>query len=67
MRDIRAGEELLWDYDMSEDSDWRMECRCGSVSCRKIIGAFSLTPQSVRDKYHGYISDWLVVKYGLGA
>ncbi len=65
MRDIATGEELFWDYDMSEDSDWRMNCLCGAPSCRKVIGAFRLLPQEVRDKYRGYISDWLVEKYGL--
>lgn len=65
MRDIQKGEELTWDYDMTEDDGWRMECSCGSPICRKIIGAFGLAPQSIREKYKGYISDWLVKKYNL--
>ncbi|MBP6942963.1 MAG: SET domain-containing protein-lysine N-methyltransferase [Candidatus Buchananbacteria bacterium] len=65
MNDIKEGEELLWDYDMTEDSDWRMECLCGTPSCRKIIGSFSLVPNTVRQKYKGYISDWLIEKYKL--
>lgn len=63
MRDINKGEELTFDYEMTEDSDWRMECQCGSESCRKIIGAYSNMPELVRQKYKGYISDWLVKKY----
>ncbi len=65
MRDIKKGEELTWDYDMTEDSDWRMKCECGAQSCRKVIGSFSLVPSEIREKYKGYISDWLVQKYGL--
>lgn len=65
MRDIHVGEELTWDYDMTEDSDWRMECRCGTPSCRKRIGSFASLPQSIREGYEGYISDWLVEKYRL--
>lgn len=65
MRDIQKGEELLWDYDMTEDSDWRMTCLCGSENCRKVIGAFALVPQETRGKYKGYISKWLVEKYKL--
>lgn len=65
MNDIKKGEELLWDYDMTEDSDWRMECFCGSTNCRKIIGSFSMVPEEIRKKYKGYISDWLVKKYSL--
>ncbi len=65
MKDIVKGQELTWDYDMTEDSDWRMECACGSVNCRKTIGAFVNVPDEVRKKYQGYISDWLVKKYRL--
>ena len=63
MRDIAEGEELTWDYDMTEDSDWRMECKCGTPSCRKVIGAFGNIPQKIREKYGSYISDWLRKKY----
>jgi hypothetical protein len=64
MRDIRKGEWLTWDYEMTEDSDWQMECRCGTPSCRRTIGAYRNMPQAVREKYAGYISEWLVEKYG---
>ena len=64
MRDIKKDEELTYDYEMTEDSDWRMECLCGSGSCRKIIGAYGNMPQTIREKYKGYIAQWLVEKYG---
>jgi len=63
MRDIKKGEELTFDYEMTEDSDWRMECRCGSELCRKIIGAYGRMPEETRKKYKGYVSDWLIKKY----
>lgn len=65
MKDIKKGEELLWDYDMTEDCEWRMDCLCGTPSCRKKIGSFALVPDSTREKYKGYISEWLVKKYNL--
>ncbi len=65
MREIKKGQELVWDYDMTEDNVWRMECLCGTPSCRKVIGSFSLVPDTVRRAYKGYISDWLVKKYKL--
>ena len=65
MRTIQPGEELCFDYDMTEDSNWRMECLCGAKDCRHIIGAFEYLPPSFREKYRGYISQWLVDKYGL--
>jgi hypothetical protein len=61
MRDIAAGEEITWDYEMTEDSDqWRMQCHCGSKNCRKEIGAYRNMPLEIRAKYAGYISEWLL-------
>jgi uncharacterized protein len=65
MRDIAKGEQLTFDYSMSEDSNWLMDCKCGSKSCRGIIGSFKSLPKSFRSKYKGYISKWLVDKYKL--
>ncbi len=64
MRDINPGEELVWDYEMSEDnqSGWLMRCKCGTKECRKFIGAHRNMPASVRKKYKGYISKWLTQK-----
>ena len=63
MRDIKKGEELTFDYEMCEDSDWTLHCKCGNKNCRKIIGAFRNMPEETRKKYNGYISDWLKEKY----
>src|SRR3989344_7054225 len=65
IRNIKKGEELTFDYEMSEDSDWRMKCRCNKKNCRKIIGAFKNLPESIRKKYKNYISEWLIKKYHL--
>lgn len=65
MRNIKKGEHLTFDYEMTEDSNWRMECKCGEKSCRKNIGAFKNMPDKIRKKYKGYISYWLVEKYNL--
>lgn len=60
MRPIRQGEEITWDYEMTEKSTWwRMKCRCGSAQCRGLIGDYRRMPRSVRAKYRGFISDWL--------
>lgn len=63
MRDISAGEECTWDYDMTEDAldgHWSMHCKCGTKSCRKKIGAYRNMPLAIRKKYKGYISAWLL-------
>ncbi len=62
MRDIAPGEEITWDYEMTENYQWRMKCRCGSPQCRKVIGAYRRMPPAVRRKYRGYISEWLTKK-----
>lgn len=60
MRPIEPDEELTWDYEMTEDSEWwRMRCRCGTPGCRKLIGAYRNMPAEVRARYRGYISEWL--------
>lgn len=60
MRNIKKGEELSFDYDMSENSDWRMKCECGNKNCRKVVGSYNKLPQKIREKYKGYISSYLI-------
>jgi SET domain-containing protein len=60
MRRIEPGEEVTFDYEMTEDSDWwRMPCQCGAPNCRKLIGAHRNMPAEIRARYGGYISEWL--------
>jgi SET domain-containing protein len=60
MRAIAPGEEITWDYEMTEKNPhWRMKCRCGSPLCRKVIGSYANMPRKTRLKYKGYISEWL--------
>lgn len=61
MRAIAKGEEITWDYEMTEKSWWwRMKCKCGSPLCRKVIGSYARMPAAVRKRYRGFISDWLL-------
>jgi hypothetical protein len=60
MRDIRAGEQITWDYEMTEKSDnWSMRCKCGSNICRRRIGNYQNMPKHIREKYGTFISAWL--------
>lgn len=65
LKNIEPGEEITWDYEMTEDSNWRMDCHCGAKTCRKSIGAFRNMPKEKRAHYKGYIAEWLVKKYNL--
>lgn len=60
MRDIEAGEEILWDYEMAENAEWKMFCSCGAKQCRRVVMAYRYLPQEFRDAYEGYISSYLL-------
>ncbi len=63
MRTIAPGEQITWDYEMTEKSWWwRMKCQCGSPLCRKRIGHYKNLPAATRKKYAGFISEWLLEK-----
>ena len=62
MRDIQAGEELCWDYAMTEDSNWEVpggKCLCGSTLCRGTITPYRDLPKEIKEKYRNYTSVWL--------
>lgn len=65
IKEIKEGEELTWDYDMTEDSDWTMSCLCGTKSCRKTIGAFGNLSESEKQARRDHVSDWLKNKYNI--
>jgi SET domain-containing protein len=61
MRNIKKGEQITWDYEMTEKSNWwKMKCQCGSANCRKKIGNYKNLPKGQRRKYSGFISSWLL-------
>lgn len=60
MQDIQKGQELTIDYSTVEGSKhWRMHCKCGSGSCRKLIRSIRYLPRELFLKYRSYISDYL--------
>ena len=59
MVDIDPGTELTWDYAMTEDNDWRMECSCHTPMCRRIVAGYRHLPPERREEYGRYISTWL--------
>ncbi len=49
LRDLRAGEEIRFDYSTTMDEDhWTLECRCGSPNCRGLIGDFKWLPKAIK-------------------
>ncbi len=62
MTDIAPGTEITWDYAMTEDNDWKMECTCDSPQCRKIIAGYRHLPPERREAYRNFTSTWLTEK-----
>jgi hypothetical protein len=64
MRDIAVGEELTADYSTLEaNTVWHMNCRCGSPTCRGVIGGIQTLPRELVEKYRGYIPPFLLQIY----
>ncbi len=56
LRDIETGEELTFDYSITEDErSWSMHCQCGSAACRGTIGSVHALPYEVFLRYLPYI------------
>jgi SET domain-containing protein len=60
MRDIDAGEELMFDYAMSDGGPYdEFDCYCGSPNCRKKITGNDWQLPALWKKYQGYFSPYL--------
>jgi len=65
MRDIKAGEEITFDYAMvvsasvGSDIVFKMQCRCETKNCRKTITEYDWQLPALRKKYQGYFSQYL--------
>jgi hypothetical protein len=52
LQDIKAGDELFWDYSTSMlEKHWTMHCDCGSAACRNLITDFDTLPLKLRERY----------------
>ncbi len=66
MREINEGEEINIDYAMivphysSEMTEENRVCRCGCSNCRGKLGAFCELSEELKEKYKGYISEFLL-------
>lgn len=66
MRDIKKDEEVRIDYAMigyeygDEITDEERMCKCGSKLCRGKMGCYKELPKEIREKYKGYISNFLL-------
>jgi len=60
MRDIAIGEELTFDYAMSDASSYdEFDCNCGTSLCRGRVRADDWRLDTLRHKYKGFFSPYI--------
>jgi hypothetical protein len=64
MRDLKAGQEVLFDYAMSESNEKHgvFKCHCGSPLCRGVFTGADWKNLALQDRYFGYFSPYLQAK-----
>lgn len=62
MRNIEPGEEITFDYAMTESTKYSIKCGCGAKSCRKLVTGDDWKIPELQKKYCGYFSDYLQTK-----
>lgn len=60
MREIAAGEEITYDYAMSDGSNYdEFPCGCGSMHCRGHVSGEDWRRAELWERYDGYFSPYL--------
>lgn len=60
MRDIMPGEEITYDYAMTDAGyQYSFRCNCGAGNCRKIVTTSDWKKPALQKKYKGYFS-WYI-------
>lgn len=64
LRDLEVGEEITFDYAMTDvgtaQEGWEdMECQCGSEICRKKVGGSDWRILELQERYAGYFSPYV--------
>ena len=62
MRAIRPGEEITYDYAMTDDSDYdQFSCLCGAETCRGQVTGGDWRLLHLQRQYRGFFSDFIQV------
>lgn len=62
-RDIQAGEEIVYDYALTETNpDYSFVCRCGSANCRKTFTGNDWKLPEVQKRNKGYFESYVQAK-----
>jgi len=63
IKDIKIGEELVFDYAFNENVVEPFECNCKSENCRKIIKPTDWKIKEIQDKYREYFTPYVKSKF----
>jgi uncharacterized protein len=60
MRDVETGEELCFDYAMSDTDDYdEFSCNCGEPTCRGVVRGTDWLRPELQAKYAGWFSPYI--------
>jgi SET domain-containing protein len=60
LRDIAPGEEICFDYAMSDSSAYdEFQCECGAATCRGRVSGDDWMLPELQERYRGYFSPYL--------
>lgn len=60
MHDISVGDEITFDYAMSDVTDYdEFQCECGSPNCRGVVRGSDWRRPELWEKYAGYFSPYI--------
>jgi hypothetical protein len=63
-RDIAAGDEITFDYNITTSGGNSCPCNCGAPRCPgEILGDFFRLPEERQREYRPLLADWFVRKY----
>ena len=63
-RDIAAGEEITFDYNVNTSGGNSWPCNCGAERCRgESVGEFFTLPNEHQREYRPLLADWFVRRY----
>jgi len=62
IRDIDIDEELTFDYAFLDNEDYKFNCTCGAINCRKIITGRDWKIKEIQEKYGNYFALYLKEK-----
>ena len=62
VRDVRAGEELTYDWAMEENLPAKTRCRCGAPACRGWLTGQDWKKPALQRRYRRYLSAFLGAK-----